>query len=80
MCMWCAIFTFSSVVLFRLAFSQIFIGTKSVIKVTASVSEVILQTWVIVTPQLAAKDKKAVILVHLEWISQIFFEELQTFP
>lgn len=52
--------------LFHLAFSQILIGTKSVIKVTASISEVKPQTWVVVTPQLVAKEEKAVILVHLE--------------
>lgn len=65
--------------LFHLAFLQILTGTKSAIKVTASISEVKPQTWVVVTPQLVAKEKKAVILVHLEQTSYISFEEPQTF-
>lgn len=66
--------------LFHLSFSQTLIGTKSVIKVTASILEVKLQSWVVVTRQLLAKEEKAVILVRLEWISLISFEELHAFP
>lgn len=58
---------FFGVILFHLAFSQIFIGTESVIKVTASISAVKLQICTIVTPPLLdAKEEKAVIAVHLD--------------